>query len=264
LAKICPLFSSSKGNSIYVGNDKSGILVDAGKSAKQIELALSENDINLKSVKAIFITHEHGDHVQGVKVFASRYNIKVFSSKGTFNALKEKGILNGKFPIEIIDENGTEISDMYVRPFKTPHDCNESVGYIINTNDNKKAVIATDIGYVSDDIKNAMVGADAAVIESNHDIRMLQNGAYPYYLKKRILSDRGHLSNEACANVLPFFIKKGTTKFILAHLSQENNIPELAFETAICNLKSHSMKHNVDFQLHVAPVQNRGQLCLAF
>ena len=264
MAKICPLFSSSKGNSIYVGDDKSGILVDAGKSAKQIELALSENNINVKNIKGIFITHEHSDHVQGVKIFASRYNIKVFSSKGTFKALEEKGILNGKFPFEIVSDNGTEISGMYVKPFKTPHDCVDSVGYIINTPDDKKAVIATDIGHVSDNIKNAAASADAVVIESNHDIRMLQNGAYPYYLKKRILSDRGHLSNEACAEILPFLIKKGTKKFILAHLSQENNIPELAFETAICSLKSHNMKHNVDFQLHVAPVQNHGQLCLAF
>lgn len=264
MAKICPLFSSSKGNSIYVGDDNSGILVDAGKSAKQIELALSENNINVKNIKGIFVTHEHSDHVQGVKIFASRYNIKVFSSKGTFKALEEKGILNGKFPVEIVSDNGTEISGMYVKPFKTPHDCVDSVGYIINTTDNKKAVIATDIGYVSDNIKNAAANADAVVIESNHDIRMLQNGAYPYYLKKRILSDRGHLSNEACAEILPFLIKKGTKKFILAHLSQENNIPELAFETAICSLKAHNMKYNVDFQLHVAPVQNHGQLCLAF
>ena len=153
---------------------------------------------------------------------------------------------------------------MYVKPFKTPHDCVDSVGYIINTTDNKKAVIATDIGYVSDNIKNAIVGADATVIESNHDIRMLQNGAYPYYLKKRILSDKGHLSNEACADILPFFVKNGTTKFVLAHLSQENNVPELAFETAICSLRSHNMNNNVDFQLHVAPMQNHGQLCLAF
>ena len=264
MAKICPLFSSSKGNSIYVGDDKSGILVDAGKSAKQIELALSENNINVKNIKGIFITHEHSDHVQGVKIFASRYNIKVFSSKGTFKELKEKGILNGKFPVEIVSDEGTEISGMYVKPFKTPHDCVDSVGYIINTADDKKAVVATDIGHVSDNIKNAAASADAVVIESNHDIRMLQNGAYPYYLKKRILSDRGHLSNEACSEILPFLIKKGTKKFILAHLSQENNIPELAFETAICSLKSHNMKHNVDFQLHVAPVQNHGQLCLAF
>lgn len=264
MAKICPLFSSSKGNSIYVGDDNSGILVDAGKSAKQIELALSENNINVKNIKGIFVTHEHSDHVQGVKIFASRYNIKVFSSKGTFKALEEKGILNGKFPFEIVSDNGTEISGMYVKPFKTPHDCVDSVGYIINTTDDKKAVIATDIGHVSDNIKNAAANADAVVIESNHDIRMLQNGAYPYYLKKRILSDRGHLSNEACAEILPFLIKKGTKKFILAHLSQENNIPELAFETAICSLKAHNMKYNVDFQLHVAPVQNHGQLCLAF
>ncbi|MBR1779237.1 MAG: MBL fold metallo-hydrolase [Clostridia bacterium] len=262
MTKICPLFSSSRGNSIYVGSEKSGILVDVGRSAKQIEKGLVENGISVKSIKAIFITHEHSDHIQGVRIFASRYNIKVYSSKGTIQALDEKGILDGGFSFEVIDEAGAEISNMYIKPFKTPHDSSESVGYMISTQEGKKAVIATDIGYMSDDIKKAIVGAHAVVIESNHDVRMLQNGGYPYYLKRRILSNIGHLSNEACADVLPFFVETGSTKFILAHLSQENNIPELAYETAICNLKSHKMVNNVDFQLHIAPAENYGSLCL--
>lgn len=264
MARLCPLFSGSRGNSTYVGSTSSGILVDAGRSAKQIEKALFDNNIDIKNIRAIFLTHEHSDHISGVRVLASRYGIKVFASKGTMSAIQRLGILNGKFPFEIVESCGVEVYDMFIKPFKTPHDSTESTGYIIETTDNKRAVIATDIGYMSDTVKAAITGANAVVIESNHDVKMLQNGPYPYFLKKRILSDIGHLSNESCADMLPFFIKSGTTKFILAHLSQENNMPDLAYQTAICNLITHKMKENVDFSLDVAPVQNFGETNLIF
>ena len=259
---ICPLFSGSKGNSIFVGTKKEGILVDAGRSCKQIERALFENEIDINAIKAIFLTHEHSDQVSGVRVFASKYNLKVFASKGTMEAIEQKGLFNGKFPCDILNDAGTDVSGMFINFFKTPHDSADSVGYIIKTSDGKKAVIATDIGFVSDTVKNAIIGADAVVIESNHNVKMLENGPYPYYLKRRILSDKGHLSNECCAEVLPYFIENGSTKFILAHLSQENNTPDLAFETAICSLKSHNMKENVDFKMFVAPAENLGALTI--
>lgn len=264
MSRICPLFSSSKGNSTFIGNGHTGILVDVGKSAKQIEQALSANNISVTSIKAIFITHEHSDHIQGLRVFASRYNLKVFASLGTLNALEQKGILTDNFPVEAIDFNGVEICGTFVKPFETPHDSQQSVGYIINTSDDKRAVIATDIGYMTDTVREAIIGADVVLIESNHDVRMLQNGDYPYYLKKRILSNIGHLSNDACAVELPNFIKNGTKKFILAHLSPENNIPELAFGTSICQLSAHKMVHKTDFHLWVAPVQNSGLINVSF
>ena len=258
MARICPLFSSSRGNSTYVGTSDSGVLVDVGRSTKQLEQALLANNIDTSAIRAIFITHEHSDHIQGLKVFASRYNLKVFASSGTMEALEQKGILTGKFPVEVIDEGGTEVGGMFVKPFETPHDSQQSVGYIIDTADHKRAVIATDIGYMTDTIRSATDGADVVLIESNHDVRMLQNGPYPYYLKKRILSNIGHLSNDACAAELSTFIKRGITKFILAHLSQENNVPELAFETSVCHLAAQGMKHDADYQLMVAPVVNLG------
>lgn len=264
MSHICPLFSSSKGNSTYVGTDKTGVLVDVGKSAKQIEQSLMANNININSIKAIFITHEHSDHIQGLKIFASRYKLKVFASIGTLEVLEQKGILTNNFSYEAITPDGIEICGMYIKSFETPHDSNQSVGYIIDTIDNKRAVIATDIGYITDSIRDAIIGSDVVLIESNHDIRMLQNGPYPYYLKKRILSNIGHLSNDACASELPYFIKNGTNKFILAHLSQENNIPELAFENSICHLSSHNMTLGTDFQLMVAPPQNMGILNFNF
>lgn len=264
MAKICPLFSSSKGNSTYIGTNEVGILVDIGRSTKQILNALNVNNISINSIKAIFITHEHSDHIQGLKVFASKYNVPVYASNGTINALKQKGIFNGKFPVNIIDSSGINIYGMCIKPFDTPHDSSHSVGYIIDTIDKKRAVVATDIGYMTDTIRNSIIGANAVLIESNHDIRMLQNGPYPYYLKKRILSNSGHLSNDACAAELPYFIKNGTNKFILAHLSQENNLPELALETSVCHLSSYNMKNGIDYQLLVAPVENIGTMNMAF
>lgn len=264
MAKICPLFSSSKGNSTYIGTDKIGVLVDIGRSTKQILNALKANNINVNSIKAIFITHEHSDHVKGLKVFASRYNVPVYASNGTISALYQKGILTDKISINPIDLSGINICGMFIKPFDTPHDSSHSVGYIIDTIDNKRAVVATDIGYMTDTIRNSIIGANAVLIESNHDVKMLQNGPYPYYLKKRILSNIGHLSNDACAAELPYFIKKGTNKFILAHLSQENNFPELAFETSVCHLSAHNMKNGIDYQLLIAPVENIGTMNMAF
>ena len=264
LARLCPLFSGSRGNSTYVGASGVGILVDAGRSAKQIEVALFENEINVSEIKAIFVTHEHTDHVQGIRVLASRYGIKVFASSGTMQALEQNGILNGKFPYEVIAKSGVEVAGMFVRPFKTPHDSAESVGFSIDTADGRRAVVATDIGYMSDTVRDSIKGADAVVIESNHDVKMLQNGPYPYYLKRRILSQTGHLSNEACAVELPSFINSGTRKFVLAHLSQENNIPELAYETAVCKLSEHKMRLGHDFELCVAPKENFGERNIIF
>lgn len=264
MARICPLFSSSRGNSTYIGTGDTGVLIDVGRSTKQIEQALLANNIDISAIKAIFITHEHTDHIQGLKVFASRYNVKTFASSGTMAALAQKGVLTGKFQTEVLDEKGIELAGMFIKPFNTPHDSQQSVGYIVNTADDKRAVIATDIGYMTDTIRNATDGADVVLIESNHDVRMLQNGPYPYYLKKRILSNTGHLSNEACANELVTFIKKGITKFILAHLSQENNLPELAFETSVCHLSTQGMKQGIDYQLMVAPVANLGIKDLIF
>lgn len=264
MARICPLFSSSKGNSTYVGTDKFGILIDVGKSAKQIEQALFANSINISAIKAIFITHEHSDHIQGLKVFASRYKIKMFASAGTLQILEQKGLLSKDISFDMITFKGIEICGMYIKMFETPHDSKQSIGFSIETVDKKRATIITDIGYMTDCIRNNAFGSDVILIESNHDVRMLQNGSYPYYLKKRILSNTGHLSNDACAAELPNFIKNGTNKFILAHLSQENNIPELAFQTSVCHLASYNMNYGTDFNLVVAPAKNLGTINVNF
>lgn len=264
MAKLCPLFSGSSGNSYYLGAAGGGILIDAGRSAKQLELAMRANGLEMTGVQAIFITHEHSDHIQGVRVLASRYQIPVYSSQGTLIAMEEAGALNGKFPAGVIGWEGMEAAGMRVVPFATSHDSRESVGYVIHTPEGRKVAVATDLGYLSETVFEAVCGSDVAVIESNHDVRMLQNGFYPYYLKRRILSQRGHLSNEDCAGELPAFAQSGTTRFVLAHLSQENNVPELAYQTALCALTSCGMKQGIDFELMVAPRENTGGKTILF
>lgn len=257
LARLCPLFSGSSGNSIYIGSGGTGILIDVGRSAKQLEKAIKQCEIDLFSIKAIFVTHEHSDHIRGLRVFASRYGIDVYSSKGTLEALESKGgILCDKFCAKIIPKEGIYINDIFIKSFSTSHDSKESVGYIINTGDERKITIATDIGYISDEVRDAINGCDLLFIESNHDVNMLKSGPYPYYLKRRILSDKGHLSNEACSKELPKFAKNGTTRFILAHLSGENNIPELAYQTALNSFMTAGLIEGIDFELSVAPKEN--------
>ncbi len=255
MTRLCPLFSGSSGNSYYIGSSSAGVLIDAGKSAKQLSLALQENEIDIAAIKAIFVTHEHSDHVQGVRVFASKYHLPVFATNGTIAALEEKNILNDKIKYEIIGE-GVEIEGMTIRPFPISHDCAEGCGYIVTTGDSRKTAFVTDLGYVSSKVEKAVKGCDTVVLESNYDVGMLQCGPYPYDLKRRILSKHGHLSNAASAEFLTELIQGGTTRAVLAHLSKENNMPELAYQTSLCALKEKGMKQDVDFILKVAPVRN--------
>ena len=256
MARFCPLFSGSSGNSYYIGSASSGILVDAGRTAKQLINMLDFCGIEISAVKAIFVTHEHSDHVKGLRVLASRYHLPVYSSFGTLSALDNMGCLNGNFQSEVIDERGVECSGVFIKPFHTSHDSAESVGYCIQTQDGRSVAISTDLGYMSDEVRGAISGIDLVVLESNHDIGMLNNGPYPYPLKKRILSATGHLSNLACADELCALAESGTMRFVLAHLSSENNTPELAYQTSLCSLTLAGLKLGTDFELCVAPKEN--------
>ena len=202
MAELCPLFSGSTGNSYYIGSKSSGILVDIGRSCKQVTTVMQRCGIDPLSVQGILITHEHSDHISGLRVFASKYHIPVFASKGTLGALESMGILNDKYPAYTIEDT-LELAGMHVNAFRTPHDCTESFGYRIEAEDGHTVTVATDIGHITPEVEENLHGTDLAVIESNHDIGMLRTGPYPYSLKRRILSDFGHLSNTACADLLP-------------------------------------------------------------
>lgn len=257
MAKFCSLFSSSSGNCTLVASGKTKILIDAGVSAKRIKEALLSRDIDPKAISAIFVTHEHSDHTKGIRVLASNFAIPVYATDGTMDGLAKDGILTGKFPVNIIERNSqTEIGDLVIKSFSTPHDSNESCGYTVTFPDERKAAVATDIGHITNDLISNLIGCDLVMLESNHDIGMLQAGPYPYYLKERILSDYGHLSNEACANVAAELIEKGTTRLFLGHLSEQNNYPPLAFQTTYAAISATGAKENIDYILKVNPKEN--------
>lgn len=263
MARLCPLFSGSSGNSFYIGTKDAGILIDAGRSAKQIEKMLALCEISVSAVKAIFITHEHSDHVSGLRVFASRYRLPVFASVGTLQALCDMGVIDGTFPCGEISAACIACADMQIQAFRIPHDCAQGLGYRVQTADGRKVVFSTDLGFVPDSVRENLFGNDVVVIESNHDVDMLRTGPYPYPLKRRILSQTGHLSNDACAQELPVLAKGGATRFMLAHLSKENNLPEKAYHAAMQALTDAGLSHGLDFELFVAPRENvSGQMIL--
>lgn len=259
MAKVCPLFSSSSGNATYIGSRSGGILIDAGSNAKQIQLALQDVGVEEGSLRAVFVTHEHTDHVSGLRVLCSRLGIPCYASPGTYNALEEKGVLTGKF-FSYALTGSVCVGDMRVTPFHTSHDSAESYGYLVETPDERKITVCTDTGYITDEIRNSVAGSDLVLLESNHEISMLQNGPYPYVLKQRILSDTGHLSNESCGSFTKELIKSGTTRLILGHLSRENNLPDLAYSATVCALMEIGARCGRDYTLKVASPRTNGEV----
>ena len=257
MIRFCPLFSSSSGNSVYIGESKSGILIDVGRSAKQTREMLNKIGVEESAVKAVFLTHEHVDHVAGLSVFLKRNNIPVYASAGTLLNLRKKGVLTDCHTDFTLNDEGVEINGMFVKPFKTSHDCADGRGYTVTNSDgSSKVAVATDTGIVTPEIINSITGCNLVYIESNHDVNMLKNGNYHFELKKRILSEKGHLSNDACAEAVCALVNKGTTHFVLAHLSKENNTPELAYKTSTEALCSMGALENRDYILKVASPEN--------
>ncbi|MBR2152273.1 MAG: MBL fold metallo-hydrolase [Clostridia bacterium] len=255
MARVCQLFSGSQGNATYIGTNSSGILVDVGVSAKRINDRLNELDIDPKSIKAIFITHEHTDHIKGLRVFAKKNNIDVYATSLTLEELEVGGHLNGDFNAFSM-ENSVELDDFKVSSFHTSHDSADSCGYRIELSDDRKIAVCTDLGYVSDTVRNGIYGCDLVVLESNHDVNMLKaNIIYPEHLKRRILGVGGHLSNVDCSRELPNLVKNGTTRIILAHLSRENNTPFMALRASTTELENCGAKKDVDYIINAAGVE---------
>lgn len=258
MAKIVPLFSGSKGNSYFIGSSGEGVLIDAGRTCKQLENALALNNINISTVAGVFITHEHIDHCSGLRVLAKKHNLTVYASEGTLLAMEERGCLEPSIKTQVIT-NEVTVGNMLVKRCDTPHDAKESCIYSVITKDDRTATVATDIGIMTDEIRTILKNSDLAVIESNHDVRMLQQGMYPHNVKMRILSDLGHLSNEACAVELKELIKSGTTRLLLGHISENNNLPELALNTSLNTLLNQGMKKDFDFTLETVPPETLGK-----
>lgn len=263
MARFCSLFSSSSGNATYIGSGKTGILIDAGVSAKRIRAALQEREIDPQSIAAIFVTHEHADHIKGVRVLASQLHLPVYATRGTLRGMAEYGATDGDFPCEAIEIGGeTAVGDLLVRAFPTPHDTPESCGFTVEMPDERKVAVATDIGHITNEVMRGILGCDLVMLESNHDVGMLQNGPYPYFLKRRILSDVGHLCNDVCADVAVQLVEHGTTRLFLGHLSAENNIPQLAYQTTYAALQEAGATLGRDYTLQVNPRENSEGLIL--
>ncbi len=256
MARFCSLFSGSSGNCLYVGTATAGILIDAGVSARRIENALRTRGIDPGGIQAIFVTHEHTDHIAGVRVLQKRFGMPVFASNGTVRGLREAGAVLDSSPCFTITGKTVELDECAVTAFPISHDSYEATGFRIALRDDRTVGVATDLGVMTQTVRDHLNGCDLIHIESNHDVRMLENGPYPYVLKRRILSSSGHLSNEACAAELPSFVRNGTTRISLGHLSRENNMPSLAGATALAALQSCGMTEQVDFLLQVAPPEN--------
>lgn len=251
MARFCPLFSGSSGNCLYVGSATDGLLIDAGVSARRIERALWEREIDPASIRAVLVTHEHVDHISGLRVFCKRLHIPVYASPGTCAVLRQENLLEPTtlcFPVT----ESFGIGEFTVTPFPTSHDCRESCGYRIVLPDGRRVGVATDLGVMTQAVRDGLLGCDLIHIEANHDVRMLENGPYPYPLKRRILSAGGHLSNEACARELPALVRGGTTRIVLGHISHENNLPDLAYTTAQSELTACGLVENIDYVLQTA------------
>lgn len=227
---ITSLYSGSKGNSMLIESGKTKILIDAGRSARALCSALCEIGKSIDDVDAIFITHEHADHIAALQNLLKKHKIPVHIVGISATKLLEGKLLEHR---DIVCTHSplftVEFEDMSVSSFPTPHDSQYSVGYVIKIGD-VRIGYATDIGYVTDEMKSALCGCESVVLECNHDLKMLMDGPYPYDLKLRIKSNRGHLSNVDCAAFASDLCLVGTRNILLAHLSEENNEPSLAYD----------------------------------
>lgn len=253
MARIYPLFSSSKGNCTYIGSKTEGILIDDGVSYSRLKKAMEINGLSLNCIKAVFVTHEHSDHVKGLAMLTKKHRLTVYAQSYTLDILCTNGCINGDCE-EIKDS--AEICGMTVSCFNTMHDTKESCGYRITFDDGKSCAVCTDLGKVTDVVCNALMGTDVVLLEANYDVEMLRNGPYPYYLKTRIFSNNGHLSNLDCGKFAAKLVENGTTKLILGHLSQDNNTPETALSTVEQQLLP--FRRNEDYILSAAPVETEG------
>lgn len=228
---VCPLFSGSSGNSVYISCGGVRLLVDAGVSAAREEANLREIGVNIRDIDAILVTHEHVDHVRGLGVLCRKYGIPVYANEGTWQGIlqKEAGIPQRCMRTFYTGED-FYIGAVNAHPFPIPHDAAEPVGFAFACQD-LRCGVATDIGHIDETWMNAVSGCQALVLEANHDVEMVRRGAYPQRLKQRVLGRRGHLNNEDCAKALTELAGRGTRAVFLSHLSADNNLPELAYNT---------------------------------
>lgn len=250
---FCSLYSGSSGNSIFVASEKSKILIDAGLPGKKIDAALESISQDANGMDGIFITHEHSDHIKGIGVLSRKYDIPIYANDKTWSAMESSIGKIKEHNIRVTDRRGTvEIGDLSVKSFVIPHDAIAPVGYTIACG-KKRVSIATDFGTFTDEIRDNINQSDLILLESNHDVSMLKYGPYPYNLKRRILSEVGHLSNDDCGKAIVDISRTAVGKRImLGHLSNTNNNPDLAFQTVLSTVKENGLVQGSDILLSMA------------
>lgn len=253
--RFVSIASGSSGNCIYAGTDRTHVLIDAGISTKRIEKGLWEVGVKPSELSAICITHEHSDHVQGLGVLSKRYQVPIYGTEKTLKAVRKMKYL-GEYPEElfhpVMPDVDFAVGDMVVKPFHIDHDAADPVAYRIQ-HEGKSIAVATDLGHFDQYTINHLLDLDAVLLESNHDIRMLEAGPYPYYLKRRIMGDFGHLSNENAGRLLNCILNDRLKHILLGHLSKENNLPELAYETVKLEVDEGDCPYRAsDFHIAIA------------
>ncbi len=250
--RFVSLASGSSGNCTYIGSGRTNILIDAGISCKRITDSLHALDIDPGELDAIFITHEHSDHISGLKTLVKKYGVRVYASAGTVRELVRCEHVTQDMCTVINAGEDCFTGDMTVKPFNNLHDAAQPFGYRVECGPRSVAV-ATDLGNYTDYTVRNLAGLDAVLLEANHDIRMLETGPYPYNLKRRILSDYGHLCNERSGQLLSDIASNHLKTVILGHLSKENNLPELALMCVRNELNSSDNEFTAkDFDIFAA------------
>ncbi len=254
MIQLCSIASGSSGNCIYVGNEDTHLLIDAGISGKRIKAGMDAINVDPRMLDGILVTHEHADHIQGLGIMARRYHMPIYVTKKTWDTLKDYKTIGQVDPelIRYVDiDRQIAIGSIDVMPFKTLHDAVDSVCYTF-THENKKIGLVTDLGNYDQYIIDHLKGCHVLYVEANHDIKMLEAGSYPYYLKRRILSDVGHLSNELSSNLIEDLVHEELDTVVLAHLSKENNHPDIAYLEVEHLLKRIFKERKIEIKLVVA------------
>lgn len=253
--RMMTIASGSSGNCIYIGSDHAHVLIDAGISRKRIADGLKVADLSLSDIDAVFITHEHSDHIKGLGVMSRKDEIPIYSTSGTIDGIlgtSSLGTMDQEIFHTLNPDTDIQIKDLNVHAFSVSHDANQPVAYTVSC-DNKKAGVITDLGYYDDYIVSNLLGSDAMLVEANHDVNLLQVGSYPYYLKQRILGKKGHLSNETSGRLISSLLQDNVKHIMLGHLSKENNYDKLAFETVRLEIDmSDNIYKASDFDIEVA------------
>lgn len=253
--RLCSIASGSSGNCVYVGSDTTHLLMDVGISGKRTEEGLHALGLTMRDIDGICITHEHADHISGLGVLARKYGVPIYATRGTAEAIRQNaavGEIDESLFRLVVPDTRCIIKDISLYPVRTSHDAADPVAYRIDY-DGRRVGILTDLGCYNDYTVECLRNLDLLYLEANHDVHMLQVGPYPYYLKQRILGERGHLSNESAGKLLSRLLHDNMQAIVLGHLSKENNLPELAYESVRVEVTMADNQYSGnDFPMYVA------------